>query len=205
LRHVFRFPSEIKEAVRRHVRNALAIPIESFRQEPNYTAALAGRLLGVVYDEEKGYVKFHSTVVDDRGRGSAESRSGTDLVIIASISDERQRVEKAIIFQSKKGSVEDLHEDEFDRLHEQIRKMRKLTRSPKVLEIPDGLSKDHPTVVSANKVYFGQKYRPVKLEDYFVQRVLTTFDGDTRPDFISTVEESSFIKLKLLATIKGRP
>ena len=206
MRHAFRFPIAVQEAVRGHVRQAIErIRPESYRQEHSYSAALAGKLDGIVYEGEEGYVEFRSTVADDRGRGSAESWAGIDFVITASIRDEMQEIDKAIIFQAKKGLVENLPPGETDRLRRQVELMKRLTRSPKILEVPDGVTTRYPTVVSANRFQSSLLFRHLYLEDYFVQRVLTTLDGDTRPSFVDSVEESSFAALKITASIRSRP
>ena len=72
---------------------------KGFSQEESYTDALAGRLVSPVYEGEFGFVEFRSTVVNNKGLEAAEKWSGIDFVILATISDDIQRVEKAIVFQ----------------------------------------------------------------------------------------------------------
>jgi hypothetical protein len=40
------------------------------------------------------------------------------------------------------------------------------------------------------------------LPDYFVRRLLTTLDGDTRPRFVAAVQESRLKQLRVLASIR---
>jgi hypothetical protein len=47
-----------------------------YRQEAAYVAALFARLDGVVYHKPNLSIEIKSTVVADRGRGSAESKWG---------------------------------------------------------------------------------------------------------------------------------
>jgi hypothetical protein len=205
MRHTFKFPFAIQVAVRRHVRRAVEmVRPESFAQEHNYTAALAGVLQGRVYEGNHGYVEFRSTVANDKGRGASEGWTGVDFAITADIADQSKRIEKAIIFQSKKGDIAELDNRERARLVEQIKDMKALTRSPKVLEVPDRRAKMFPAVVSANKIVVGSAYTQTDLDDYFVRRVLTTLDGDTRPIFVIAVQESSFAQLRVFARIRSR-
>lgn len=205
MRHTFKFPFPIQLAVRQHVRKAVEIiRPESFAQEHNYTAALAGVLQGRVYEGNDGYVEFKSTVANDKARGASERWSGVDFAITADIADQSKRIEKAIIFQSKKGDVEELGKRAREKLVEQIKDMRALTRAPKVLEVPDRRTRMFPTVVSANKILVGSPYTQTELDDYFVRRVLTTLDGDTRPIFVAGVQESSLAQLQVFARIRSR-
>jgi hypothetical protein len=43
---------------------------------------------------------------------------------------------------------------------------------------------------------------PVSLPDYFVRRVLTTLDGDTRPEFVNGVHEISLRQLRVIAELR---
>ena len=64
MRHGFSFPEHIRRALKNHIEKALPeIDMKRFRQEPPYTAALATKLQGVVYDQNDGYVKIESTSV----------------------------------------------------------------------------------------------------------------------------------------------
>jgi hypothetical protein len=188
--------------VRKYVEHAVAgLSPERYRQEPPYTAALAGRMDGTAYKGNDGFVVFKSTVVDDRGRGAAESWSGVDWVITAKISDGDKTIEKAILIQAKLGRVDDLDDTELSRLRDQIEDMRRLTRSPKVMEIVESNGMRIPRIVSGVRILDGQQYHSYDLGSYITSRVLPTFDGDTRPSFVSGVQDSTLTQVRVLASI----
>ena len=136
-KHTFRFPPEVVTSVKQHVRNAIAaVDPGRYRQEANYTAALANRLEGTAYEGKYGYVGFTSTIFDDRGRESAESKFGADCAITATISDGRTTIDKVILVQVKRGLIKELSNKEASSLCEQIRKMKQLVPAPKVMEMP---------------------------------------------------------------------
>lgn len=200
MRHAFRFPRHIRRAVRNHVERAIQdLDPQRYRQEPAYTAALAGRLEGTAYEDDDGFVVFRSTVIADRGRGAAEFWSGTDLVITSVISDGVKTIQKAILIQSKLGRIEDLKQAEQDRLYGQIKDMQRLTRAPKIMEIVNDGGIRTPRIVSGNRFLNDQPYRSYDLSSYMTSRVLTTFDGDTRPDFVQSVQDSTLTQVQLLA------
>jgi hypothetical protein len=186
-RHAFRFPPHVRSAVKRHVQIAVSsVDPRRYKQEHAYCAALARALEGIAYDSTDAKVEFRSTVVSDRGRGAAERWSGADLAITADVSDRIQEVRKAILIQAKRGALNDLPSAQAD-------------RAPKVMEIPPDVVSNGPGIYSATVYSRGD--RPVRypLDDYIVRRVLTTLDGDTRPDFVSGVQDSDLTTLKVYA------
>lgn len=205
MRHAFRFPKHIRDAVKRHISNAIEqLSPQRFRQEPGYTAALAARIEGVAYEAEDGSVKFVSTIVDDRGRKSAESWAGADLAITATISDQTRTIQKAIMVQAKLGALSELEPRERSKLLGQVRDMKRLTRSPKVMELPTSNGRRCPRIISGNRLLDNGPYRSMALEDYVVARVLTTLDGDTRALFVSAVQDSSLTQLKVTAMLRKK-
>jgi len=204
MRHAFSFPSHIREAVRAHVRNAVGgVDPARFRQEPAYTAALLGRLDGVAYQGPDGSVVFRTTNVDSIARGAAERWSGADLAITADIRRDNLAVSKAILAQAKLGALDDLPASEHGRLVSQIREMRRFTRSPKVILIRELNGRREPEVASGVRIVEELPSEPLPLSDYFVRRILTTLDGDTRPDFVDAVQESSLKQLRVLAQLRS--
>jgi hypothetical protein len=204
-KHAFKFPREVVESVKRHVRRAIeGVEPNRYRQEANYTAALVNRLEGTAYQGEHGSVVFHSTVFDDRGPNSAESRLGADHAITATISDGRSTVQKIILVQAKLGHLTDMDTSESDFLKEQLRKMKHLVEAPKVMEIPEFSGGRYPQIVSGNNFLDDQLYTPMDLPDYFVARVTTTLDGCTDPEVISTVQDSSLTRLHVDARLKQK-
>lgn len=203
MRHAFRFPEHVREDVREHVRAAVeGLNPASFEQEPAYVAALLGRLHGPVYEGRYGSVVFEATIVNSIAPGAAENWSGADLAITARIRQGQQTVSKAILAQAKRGGLEDLSQRERDRLMGQIRKMRQLTPSPKVLLIRDSNGERRPEVRSGIRIMDGLPTVAMSLPDYFVRRVLTTLDGDTRPEFVHDVHESSLRQLRVRASLR---
>lgn len=203
-KHAFRFPREVVEATKRHVRSAInAVAPERYKQEANYTAALLARLEGTAYDGKYGQVVFTATVFDDRGPNSAESRYGADHAITATISDGRTTITKAILVQSKLGHIDDLTKKDKDFLRDQIGKMKKVVPSPKVMEIPAIHGKRYPAVISGNRILEGNEYRSQRLPEYFVARITTTLDGCTDPEVVAAVKDSSLSKLNLHAKMRS--
>ena len=202
-RHSFSFPEEVRNAVLNHVNLQVGkLNPQRYNQEPLYYSALIHGLEGVVYDGRYGRVEFEATAFDDRGRGSAESLSGADFAITATISSVSLTVRKAILFQAKKGYVEDMSASENTKLRQQLTQMKKLTRSPKVLEMTDRNTNRRLTVISGNILIEGKRFKRINLSDYIVRRVLTTLDGDTRPQFVDMVQDSKLPTLKIKAALK---
>ena len=200
MRHAISSPEHIRKIVKDHIEKAVAgIDMNRFLQEPDYTAALARSLEGIIYEEEDGYVKIESTIVTSRSGNAAEKWSGADLAFTASISGMNQEVRKAILIQSKIGKIDELSSSQRKILKEQVQKMRNHTRSPKVMEIPVENGQRRPKIISGQKILANESYRSYELSDYFVNRILTTFDGDTRRNFVNAVQESKLTQLKLIA------
>lgn len=203
MRHAFSFPPHIRDAVRAHVRRAVeGVSSASFRQEPAYTAALLARLAGVAYEGPDGSVVFRATNVDSIGPGAAERWSGADLAITAEISRGNLTVRKAILAQAKLGELDDLPTGERGRLVGQIVDMRRFTRSPKVILIRELGDVREPLVASGIRIAGNLRTQALPLPDYFVRRLLTTLDGDTRPPFVAAVQESRLKQLRVLASIR---
>lgn len=162
MRHTFRFPDHIKEAVRLHVRRAvLSVDPRRFRQEPAYTAALIHSLEGVAYDDPDGFVSLRATNVDSVGRGAAEGWSGADFGITATIRDGRRSIDKAILVQAKLEDIDELANAERERLIDQVRDMRHLTRSPKVMVAPLVNGIREPRMLSGTRLPYW-KYRGIE-------------------------------------------
>ena len=110
----------------------------------------------------------------------------------------KKKIKKAILVQAKTEESDLKSKD----LKEQIKKIKKLTRAPKVVILnPDGDTRD-PYICSGNKVLKGDVFTKDKLADYFTKRVLTTFDGDTRPNFIERVQDSTLNTLHISVSRK---
>jgi hypothetical protein len=202
-RHAFKFPATVVEAVKNHVAQAIrGLDPKRYRQEPNYTAALAGRLEGDAYRGDHGFVQLTSTVFDDRARNSAEHRYGADFAITAKISDGVTTIEKAIVIQSKIGPIESMNARDKQQLIEQLRKMRSLVPAPKVMQIVESGDSRIPQMVSGNNILSGMPYVPMQLPDYFSARVLTTLDGCTSGAIVSAIQDSSLSRVHLVADLR---
>jgi hypothetical protein len=200
LRHAFSFPAHIREAVRAHVRRAIEeLNPRRFVQEPAYTAALLARLEGTPYNGEDGSVVITATNVNSVGPGAAEHWSGADFAITATISKGDLSIRKAILGQAKLGGLTDLSARERGRMVGQIIDMRHLTHSPKVMLIHEIGDRREPVMASGTLIAKNIDTQELSLPDYFVRRILTTLDGDTRPFFVDGVEESSLQQLRVYA------
>lgn len=202
-KHAFKFPPEVIDAIKKHVQSAInAISPERYKQEANYTAALLARLDGIAYDGTHGTVVFAATVLDDRGPKSAESRYGADHAITATISDGQIAITKVILVQAKLGRICDLQKKEKEFLNSQIKKMKEIVLSPKVMEIPTSEGNRYPAMISGRRILENKEYRPMPLPEYFVSRITTTLDGCTDPEVVAAVTDSSLSKLDVRAKIR---
>ena len=200
-RHTFRFPHQVRESVKKYVASrVVAVDPRRFRQEPQYCSALAQSLTGIAYEGSDGFVRFDGTAIDDRGPNSAEFFSGADLAITAAISNKRDRIDKAILVQAKLGAVENLSASALEDLKEQVRKMKQLTPSPKVMEVIEIGTVRRPRILSGTNLLNDHDYVSEELGDYIVRRVLTTLDGNTRSEFVAAVQDSSLARLRVTAS-----
>jgi hypothetical protein len=189
--------------VRTHIRSALEpLDVGRFRQEPAYVNALLGRLIGVAYEGDDALVKLDCTSVTAIGRGAAEGWSGADFAVTATIREGSREIKKAILAQAKLGSIDELTATEADRLQAQLKKMRLVTRSPKVLVVPLRNGRREPRVLSGRQLLRGVVGKGHSLADYFVARVLTTLDGDTRPSFVASVSDGRLPDLHVTAEMR---
>jgi hypothetical protein len=201
-KHAFRFPAVAIAAIRRHVVNAIeAVDASRYHQEACYTAALVNRLEGTAYEGEFGFVGFHSTVFDDRGRGSAESRLGADHAITATVTDGQVTVRKAILVQAKLGSITELNHAERTFLARQIALMKHLVHAPKVMEIRECDGRRFPAMISGNQILAGEPYVAMDLPGYFTARVTTTLDGCTDPEVVQVVQHSTLPQVDIIAKL----
>jgi hypothetical protein len=203
-RHAFKFPHAVADAVKRHVEQAVQAtnPIR-FSQEPTYVTSLITRLEGTAYDGPLGVVMFESRVFPDRGPRSLESIFGADFAITATIRDSTSTVEKSILVQAKLGEVEHLPPGELKTLREQIKKMQRLVKSPKVMEIGDGDLFRDPRIISGRAILRGEWSRGYRFSQYVTARILTTFDGATDPSVVAAIRSGSLDELYLVAKLYG--
>lgn len=190
----FSWPDTMDQALRRHVRDAVyRLDPARFRHEPDYVAALMGRLDGVVYTGHDGRLEIRSVIATARARASAESLFGSDFAVTVLLEQRRVRQGKAILGQAKRGPIETLAESDVGRLADQCSKMLRLTRHCIVLETPRR-APAMPQVLVLSPV------EPVllDLDDYLADKLLTCEHGDGRSEFVSAVSESTFTRLRIL-------
>lgn len=149
---------------------------DSFGQEPNYTAAFFGKLHGEHISSPNGkYVKLNFSVSNDRGRGSAESKTGIDIGLVFQWEDEAGLVyEKALLIQAK-NYVEQLSASERSVLFEQCEKMSKYTDSFVVMDCP--FDQTVPNLYETKKPNILIK-PPLSLDEYLISRVFPCTVGD---------------------------
>ncbi|MCU8104869.1 hypothetical protein [Shewanella sp. SM101] len=161
-----------------------------FAQESAYVDALIGRLDGVLdFGNGNGYIEFTSTVVADRGPGSAESLYGADFAIVFKSTNVDKPINKAILSQAKNDTIDKMPKEEVTRLREQCMKMARFTNDYIVLEAPkvDGAV---PTIIIGTPSNQAWGKIRMGLDDYFLEFVLSCKHGDRRPDFIKGVASS---------------
>lgn len=108
-----------------------------YRQEAAYVAALFARLDGVVYSKPNLSIEIRSTVVADRGPGSAESEWGADFGIVARVAAGTEVTEKGVLGQAKRGSLLHLGRNEGEQFRQQAIKMTGATDAILGLEVPN--------------------------------------------------------------------
>lgn len=171
---------QLKADLRRLIQDAAQkIDRASFNQEPNYVAALFGKLHNeTVLGADGSYIRICCSASDDRGPSSAERRTGIDIgLVVEWKSDQDHTVKKAVLLQAKK-DLNELTASERKRLEEQCNQMRSLTQSFAVLDcasigslmpsVHDPL--DVPPWWSANTA--------IPLDEYIADQVLACKRGD---------------------------
>jgi hypothetical protein len=219
-----RLTSAARKAVRRHIAHAVSrVDPVRYRQEPNYVAALFAKLDDVVYRGRDLTIEIRSTVVDDRGRNSAESIWGADFGLIASIRGTSEDVEKGTLGQAKRDELEDLDVRGLEGLRSQIVKMSRATRATLVLPVPreagvvpniysvfpvpgvpyrsgtasiSGYPGDiiMPRNPLGVPVLIGEKWA---LDDYICDSLIRCLHGDSRPEFVRAIGESDLATLRI--------
>jgi hypothetical protein len=126
-----------RRALTRHISRVVArLDPARYHQEPAYVAALFARLDSVVYRGPNLTIEIKSTVIDDRGRNSAESVWGADFGIVASIVADGETTEKAVLGQAKRASLVTLPPAEAELFQKQVVKMSSATPAILGLEVP---------------------------------------------------------------------
>jgi hypothetical protein len=188
----------LKNIIRTHIAKAVSrVDVSRYSQEPAYVNAVLARIDGLVYEGAYGHVELKSTVVNDRGPNSAESKYGADFAITAIIESAGTEVEKAIIGQAKKGRIEELNRQESERLQKQVAKMASHTNQYVILEVPE-LYGNSPRIRLPYQIRPDQYKYPMSLEDYISSQLVQCLHGDRRGEFVSAVQDSSLSRLSII-------
>ncbi|WP_261884493.1 hypothetical protein [Vibrio pomeroyi] len=186
---------EIKKSVKDYFTKACEVLDRTrYQQEPAYVDALIGRLDGTLYlGDDQGFIRFKPTVVADRGPASAESLYGADFAIVFESTEVKEPIKKAIFSQAKNGDATKLPKKDAEKLDEQCAKMARFTGHYMVFEAPmkDGAM---PTIrfgKPSKKSWDKGKNNSIRLDDYFLDYILSCKHGDKRHNFIKNVAASN--------------
>jgi hypothetical protein len=186
--HKFEWPSQIQEAIQKHVAEAISrVSPKRYEQEAAYVAALIARLDGVAYEGSAGRVEFIGTVVTDRGPNSAESRWGADFAITASLTQGERTSHKAVLGQAKRGTIKNLSQREQARLEQQCDLMKSTTSSCLILETPHIALEDYLDTPTVRML--GDE-DSMTFADYITDHLIVCTHGDRRPDFVIRASNS---------------
>ncbi|WP_398494314.1 hypothetical protein [Variovorax sp.] len=190
-------PTSIKDAMAKYITGAIErLDPTRYDQEPNYVAALLGKLDGVVYEGADGRFELKCTSVNGIGPNAAEKKFGADFALVAAVDYQGQTYEKAVLGQAKKGNSDELSLSESTRLEGQTSTMRTYSDHYLVLHTPRGLGE---TVTVRRSVPSNPEnlHRPETLTDY-LEAMLRCSHGDSRKGFTRSVANSKLPKLKAI-------
>lgn len=204
MKHLFRFSRNTKDELSQAINRRLAnVRMSRYGNEPNYAPAMIQELNGFEFENAECKVAMKGAVMTGVAPGATENWSGADCSVVARIEDKHGCViDKAILAQCKRESVKKLQGKIKEKLEEQIGNMRKLTKHPKLIELPerDG---EVPRVISACGYVEGTRLQHQDFGRWVATRVLPTLDGDTRKDFAKAVLDSKLSKLRIHAVKKA--
>jgi hypothetical protein len=182
---------ELKDELRKLLLSAATkIDRVSYNQEPHYTAAFFGKLHKERIESKTGsFIELSFSSSDDRGRGSAESKTGIDLGMVFKWTDSSSglAVEKAVLAQAKNNLFKLDARDSKD-LSEQCQKMSQITSSYIVLDCPYDLS--IPTICQSGSAPKYWKQPPIKFDEYLIDTVLQCLDGDFSEKVVKTAKRA---------------
>ena len=179
----------LKDELRNFIKRAAdLVDRDSFGQEPNYTAGFFAKLHGEKFTSPSGkYVELRASISNDRGPGSAESKTGIDIGLVFQWVDEFGLVyEKALLLQAK-NHVETLNKSETTDLFTQCGKMSKITSSFVVMDCP--FDRTIPKVYETRPVNILVK-PPFSLDDYLINWVFPCTKGDNDPNVVSLAKRA---------------
>jgi len=188
-----------------HVEKAISrLDPARYAQEPEYVMALFARLDGLVFQDKQTHVEIISTIVADQGPSPAASRFGADFVLTASLQIGKQKVQKAVLGQAQRRSMNNKTAEENAKFMEQCDKMLQESRQCITLETPLEYGQ-LPQV----KIFEPGNSIPIKDKIHFVEYLVVPFmgclHGDTRGFFVRDVLESHLPKLHISAHAADSP
>jgi len=203
-RHSFSYSRDFLDAVRKTLNSAIeGLEERRFPQEPKLTSAHLGRLQGLEVRLKQGeYLRIDTTDVADRGRDSAERRTGADFVITATCADNEKKIRKAIMFQMKEGGLKGLPPAKRKELSEQVEKMKKIVDAPKIGGIVRKNGRPEIQIASGSRFLEGEDFQVQDFASYFNQRVITTLDGNTDACTVDMLQDGDLPTLTA-TVIKG--
>ncbi len=203
MKHLFRFTRKTKDELSQKINRKLAkVKISRYGNEPNYTPAMIQELNGFEFENDECKVTIKGATMEGIAPGATEKWSGADCSVVARIEAKHgHTIDKAILAQCKKGSVHKLQGSKKKKTEEQITDMRKLTKHPKLIEIPEN-DGEVPNVLSACGLIGGKRVQRQDFGRWIATRVLPTHDGDTRKNFTKDVLDSKLSKLYICAVKK---
>lgn len=190
--------TEPRDALERYIKRATAVRPEAFSQEPDFVAAVLGRLEGTAWENEEGTatIRFRSTIATSRGPNSAERRTGADFAITLERISGSESVTKAVIGQAKRGNIRDLTAQRVAELIDQCLRMSKHTDSLLIMETPKDA--EHLMVrvihVKDSQVQIGGR---IGFSEYLIDRLNACNHGDMREGFVDGVRSSKLPALTL--------
>jgi len=166
-------------------------------QEPAYVDAFFAKLDDVVdLGLNNGFIEFKSTIVADRGKGSAEHKYGADFALVYKSANINSSVTKAIIGQAKHANADNLGAKEKNVLIGQCEKMARITNAFIVFEVPVN-DYQIPTIRIGNCLNKKWKEEIIPFDEYLVDQVIACHHGDIRQDFIRAIGDSKLTQLKV--------
>jgi len=190
-------PTTIKDAMARYITSAIErLDPTRYDQEPNYVAALLGKLDGVVYEGVDGRFELKCTSINGIGPNAAETTYGADFALIASVHYQGQSYEKAVLGQAKRGLPHEMTPAERRRLEGQKSAMRTYSDHYLVLHTPRTASE---TVTIQRSVPSNPEnlHQPETLTDY-IETMVRCSHGDIRKSFTRSVASSKLPTLKAI-------
>lgn len=222
-----RIPSAAKRAIRSHVDRAVSrLNPARYHQEPAYVGALFAKLDDVVFRGKELEIEILSTIVNDRGPGSAESIWGADFAVVAVLTTPGFVRKKAVLGQAKRGTLSRLTATDERRFVKQVRMMGQATWAIAGLEVPETAdSGPLIRIVEIPRVYgetwaaqsplSRRKYEirlepkvehgdapillgpPLDLSTWIADELIYCSHGDEDERFVSSVAESSLQRLQV--------